>query len=56
MCRRCHLKEVAYPTWWWNDKVQKVIKAKKEAKKILETIWCGFTGPGYDPRKIAGVF
>ena len=21
-------------TWWWNDKVQKVIKAKKVAKKI----------------------
>ena len=21
-------------TWWWNDKVQEVIKAKKAAKKI----------------------
>ena len=24
-------------TWWWNDKVQEVIKAKKETKKIWET-------------------
>ena len=60
MCRRCHLKEVpreaTRETWGWNDKVQEVIKAKKEAKQILETTWCGFAGPGYDHRKIAGVF
>ena len=24
-------------TWWWNDKVQDVIKAKKEARKMWET-------------------
>ena len=24
-------------TWWWNDKVQDVIKAKKEAMKMWET-------------------
>ena len=24
-------------TWWWNDNVQKVIQAKKMAKKIWET-------------------
>ena len=24
-------------TWWWNDKVQEVITAKKVAKKIWET-------------------
>ena len=40
MCRRCHLKEVSgmttgwrspgdKETWWWNDKVQEVIEAKK---------------------------
>ena len=23
-------------TWWWNDKVQEVIKAKKETKKIWD--------------------
>ena len=24
-------------TWWWNDKVQEVIKAKKESMKIWKT-------------------
>ena len=24
-------------TWWWNDKVQEVIKAKKESMKMWET-------------------
>ena len=24
-------------TWWWNDKAQEVIKAKKEARKTWET-------------------
>ena len=24
-------------TWWWNDKVQEVIKAKKEAMMMWET-------------------
>ena len=24
-------------TWWWNDMVQEVIKAKKEARKMGET-------------------
>ena len=24
-------------TWWWNDKVQEVIKAKKEARKMWAT-------------------
>ena len=24
-------------TWWWNDKLQEVIKAKKEAMKMWET-------------------
>ena len=24
-------------TWWWNDKMQEVIKAKTVAKKIRET-------------------
>ena len=24
-------------TWWWNDKVQEVIKAKKETMKMCET-------------------
>ena len=24
-------------TWWWNDRVQEVIKAKKESMKMWET-------------------
>ena len=28
-------------TWWWNDKVQEVIKAKKEAMKMWETSLTG---------------
>ena len=24
-------------TWWWNDKMQEVIKAKKESMKVWET-------------------
>ena len=24
-------------TWWWNDKVQELVKAKKEARNMRET-------------------